>query len=107
MPRNRGRDYPADPPWVEEIISVMRIAGESIHGARVRALIAILWRAGLRINEALTLPRPTLSPGTDQSSGARARAVSAARSDWTTRDGSTSSRGERIGSRCQSDHSCA
>jgi site-specific recombinase XerC len=33
----------------------MRAAGDGIHGARMRALIVLLWRAGLRINEALTL----------------------------------------------------
>jgi len=26
-PRNKGRQYPADPPTVEEIIAVMRAAG--------------------------------------------------------------------------------
>ena len=40
----------------------MRTAGNGIHGARVRALIVILWRAGLRINEALTLAETDLEP---------------------------------------------
>lgn len=61
-PRNKGRSFPADPPRVEEIIAVMRAAGETIHGARVRALVVILWRAGLRINEALTLAETDLEP---------------------------------------------
>jgi site-specific recombinase XerD len=52
--------YPADPPRVEEIVAVMRIAGDSHHGVRMRALIAILWRAGLRINEALSLAETDL-----------------------------------------------
>jgi hypothetical protein len=39
--------YPADPPRPEEIIRVMRKAGNDRHGLRVRALIAVLWRAGL------------------------------------------------------------
>jgi site-specific recombinase XerD len=47
--------YPADPPRVEEIIAVMRQAGENGHGLRIRALIVVLWRAGLRISEALAL----------------------------------------------------
>lgn len=34
---------------------VMRQAGHDRHGLRVRALIAVLWRAGLRISEALAL----------------------------------------------------
>jgi site-specific recombinase XerC len=34
---------------------VMRRAGHDRHGLRLRALIAVLWRAGLRISEALVL----------------------------------------------------
>jgi hypothetical protein len=41
-PRNKGLHYPADPPTIEEIIAVMRAAGEGIDGARLRALIVIL-----------------------------------------------------------------
>ena len=33
----------------------MRAAGDRPHGQRMRALIVILWRAGLRIHEALEL----------------------------------------------------
>ena len=54
-PRNKGRRYPADPPTVDEIIAVMRqpvTAPTAIASAR---LIVVLWRAGLRINEALSL----------------------------------------------------
>ena len=54
-PRNKGLSYPPDPPTVEEIVAVMRQAGDGPHGARLRALIVLLWRAGLRINEALTV----------------------------------------------------
>jgi site-specific recombinase XerD len=54
-PRNKGMSYPADPPRVEEIIAVMRQAGEDRHGLRMRAVIAVLWRSGLRISEALAL----------------------------------------------------
>jgi integrase len=59
-PRNKGRRYPADPPTVEEIIAVMRAAGTRADGARLRALIVILWRAGLRIGEALDLAETDL-----------------------------------------------
>jgi site-specific recombinase XerD len=52
-PRNKGEQYPADPPTVEEIIAVMRAAGDRSDGQRLRALIVLLWRAGLRISEAL------------------------------------------------------
>jgi integrase len=61
-PRNKGMRYPADPPRVEEIVAVMRQAGEGIHGARTRGLIVILWRAGLRISEALDLAEGDLDP---------------------------------------------
>ena len=54
-PRNKGLRYPADPPAVQEIIAVMRQAGEHRHGDRVRALIVVLWRGGLRIQQALSL----------------------------------------------------
>jgi site-specific recombinase XerD len=47
---------------VEEIIAVMRTAGDTIHGSRIRALVVILWRAGLRINEALNLAETDLEP---------------------------------------------
>jgi hypothetical protein len=52
-PRNRGRRYPPDPPTVEEIIAVMRAAGQNPEGVSLRGVIGMLWRAGLRISEAL------------------------------------------------------
>jgi integrase/recombinase XerD len=61
-PRNKGLRYPPDPPMVEEIVAVMRQTGDSVHGARLRALIVLLWRAGLRINEALTVTEHDLEP---------------------------------------------
>src|SRR3954454_3101205 len=54
-PRNKGIRYPADPPTVEEIVALMRSAGDGPHGRRMRALIVVLCRAGLRIHEALAL----------------------------------------------------
>ncbi len=61
-PRNKGLQYPADPPSIEEIIRVMRGAGERPEGLRMRALIVVLWRAGLRISEALALAESDLNP---------------------------------------------
>ncbi len=61
-PHNKGMRYPADPPRVEEIIAVMRHAGEDRHGLRVRAVIAVLWRGGLRISEALALCETDVDP---------------------------------------------
>ena len=46
-PPSKRLRYPADPPKVEEIIAVMRAAGDGQHGRRLRGLIVILWRAGL------------------------------------------------------------
>src|SRR5215210_7623008 len=54
-PRNKGLRYPADPPKIEEIIAVMRAAGDGTHGRCLRGLIVVMWRAGLRIQEALAL----------------------------------------------------
>ena len=59
-PRNKGQRYPADPPTVDEIVAVMRQAGDARHGHRVTALIIVLSRAGLRINEALSLTETDL-----------------------------------------------
>ena len=59
-PRNRGRRYPPDPPTVEEIIAVTRAAGEQPEGVRLRGVIVVLWRAGLRISEALALAETDL-----------------------------------------------
>jgi integrase len=59
-PRNKGLRYPADPPTVEEIVAVKRIVGDGLHGRRLRGLIVVLWRAGLRIDEALALREPDL-----------------------------------------------
>ncbi len=60
MPEQRVAQHPADPPTVEEIIAVMRAAGSGPDGVRLRALIVVLWRAGLRIGEALALAETDL-----------------------------------------------
>jgi integrase len=61
-PRNKGRLYPADPPSVEEIVAVMREAGDDPHGYGFRALVVVLWRGGLRVAEALALGERDLDP---------------------------------------------
>jgi site-specific recombinase XerD len=65
-PGDKGLRYPADPPTIDEIIAVMRAAGDRADGHRLRALIVLLWRAGLRISEALGLAETDL----DQQRGA-------------------------------------
>jgi site-specific recombinase XerD len=62
-PRNKGLRYPPDPPTVEEIVAVMRAAGENAEGVRLRSIIVVLWRAGLRISEALSLNETDLDHG--------------------------------------------
>ena len=62
VPHNKGMEYPPDPPRAEEIVRVMRQAGHDRHGLCIRALIAVLWRAGLRISEALALSETDIDP---------------------------------------------
>ena len=61
-PLDKGQRYPADPPTVDEIVAVMRMAGQARYGARLNGLIVVLWRAGLRIHEALSLLQSDLDP---------------------------------------------
>jgi site-specific recombinase XerD len=52
--------YPPDLPTVEEIIAVMRAAGDEPDGIRLRGVIIMRGRAGLRISEALALTETDL-----------------------------------------------
>ena len=84
-PGNKGLIYPADPPRVEEIVAVMRQAGDGTHGDRLRALVVGLWCAGLRIGEALALHEADLELGRGallvrQGKGGRRREVGM--DDW-------------------------
>jgi hypothetical protein len=101
-PRNKAMRYPADPPTIEEIVTVMRSAGDGVHGRRLRGLIVVLWRAGLRICEALALAEADLDPRRGsllvrRGKGGRRREVGM--DDWA---GSSSNRGSRPGSSCRS-----
>jgi Phage integrase family len=58
--RNKGVRYPDDLPKVEEIIAVMRAAGDGVHGRRLRGLVVILWR---RSRRAVVLRRQRPEPG--------------------------------------------
>ena len=87
-PRNKGRRYPADPPTVEEVIAVMRAAGDRADGARLRALVVIMWRAGLRIGEALDLAETDLDASRGavlerRGKGGRRREVGMGRWAWS------------------------
>jgi site-specific recombinase XerD len=61
--RHRGTRVsgtPLNPPTVDEIVAVMRQAQQARYGDRLNGLIVVLWRAGLRINEALALTETDL-----------------------------------------------
>jgi hypothetical protein len=106
-PRNKGQRYPADPPPVEEIIRVIRTAGDGPAADRLRGLIVVLWRSGLRISEALALAESDLDRGRGAIRCAAARAASAARSAWTTGAGNNSTHGSKSVNRCLSGRSSA
>ena len=42
---------------------MMRQAGDGVHGDRLRGPVVVLWRAGLRIGEAVDLRESDLEPG--------------------------------------------
>jgi len=92
-PRNKGLRYPPDPPTVEEIVAVMRAAGDSQEGVRLRGVIVVLWRAGLRISEALALTESDLAAGAARLWSGTGRTASVARWGWTAGHGTTSSPG--------------
>ena len=48
----------------------MRAAGDDTEGVRLRGIVVVLWRAGLRISEALALHETDLDP--DRGFAARA-----------------------------------
>lgn len=52
---NAGLKYPAEIYTPSEIHALMRAAGRGLTGARLRALIALYWRCGLRASEGLAL----------------------------------------------------
>ena len=106
-PRKKGRRYPADPPTVEEIIAVMRAAGDGTDGARPRALIVILWRAGLRIGEALDLAESDLDALRGAVLVVAVRAAGGVRSGWTVGHGRSWSDGCRSVVSCRSALCCA
>jgi integrase len=100
--RNKGLRYPPDPPTVVEVIAVMRAAGDDADGLRLRGVIVVLWRVGLRISEALALQESDL----DRTRGAvlvrRGKGgASAARLEWIGGLGSSSSRGSPSVPGCQ------
>jgi integrase len=92
-PRNKGIRYPADPPTVDEIVAVMRHIAEDRHGWRLRAMIVVLWRAGLRIQEALALAEHDLDARRGSLLVRSGKAAGATRSAWTSAAGRSCARG--------------
>lgn len=67
-PASKGRRYPADPITVEDIAKLLWACQpqssdwrHEFSAVRLRALIAVLWRSGLRISEALALEERDLN----------------------------------------------
>lgn len=61
-PATKGRQFPPDPLPVEDIVKLLEVCTPRRSGSigrlsaeRLRALIVVLWRTGLRISEALAL----------------------------------------------------
>ena len=72
---HKGMRYPADPPTIEEIVAVMRAAGDNAHGRRLRALIVVLWRADCEFTRPSRSPSRTSTGTAVRSLSAGARAV--------------------------------
>lgn len=85
IPASKGQLYPADPIAVEDIARLLasicpasRDWRHQLSAARLRALIVVLWRSGLRISEALALEerdlnRPAYSITVRQGKGGKRR----------------------------------
>jgi len=54
-PANTGLTYPAAPLRQDEVEALLRAAGSTVPGLRAQALVAVCWRAGARVSEALHL----------------------------------------------------
>lgn len=80
-PTNKGRKFPAEPLTRDEVLQLLRAASRrSASGIRMRAHIAVLWGAGLRLQESLDLYPRDLDTAAQtvrvrQGKGRRARLV--------------------------------
>ena len=54
-PASKGRRYPAEILTPDEVHAILDACGPTVFGVRNRALFVVLYRAGLRISEALAL----------------------------------------------------
>jgi site-specific recombinase XerD len=81
----------------------MHAAGHDLEGVRLRGVIVVLWRAALRISEALALNETDSILSEELCSFATARAISGVRSEWTAGHGPTSNHGSACAPVCRSD----
>jgi integrase len=61
-PGNKGKTYPAEPITQDEFLALLDACGKSPAMVRLRALLVVLYRAGLRISEALDLVPSDIDP---------------------------------------------
>lgn len=61
IPWNKGKCLPPEPLERHEVLSLLEATGKGKAGFRDRALIAVMWRAGLRVSEALSVLPKDLS----------------------------------------------
>lgn len=54
-PANKGLKFPAEPLSSREVLALIGACGRGAAGKRNRALIAVMWRTGLRVSEVLAL----------------------------------------------------
>ncbi len=62
VPPNKGKTYAPEVLTCEEIRALLAACGRSATGLRNRAILVVLWRAGLRVGEALALRPSDLDP---------------------------------------------
>jgi hypothetical protein len=106
-PGNKGRALPGRPTDGRRDRRVMRSVGDRSDGRRLRALIVLLWRAGLRISEALALQESDPDPAAARCSSGVGRAANAARPEWTAGHGSSLTHGSRSADSSLSERCCA
>jgi hypothetical protein len=106
-PGNKGLRYPADPPKVEEIIAVMRAAGDGTHARRLRGLIGLCGEPDCASRRLWLSPRAISIDAAARSWSGAARAGAVARLAWTHGDGNSSNRGLTCGARFRSVRCCA
>jgi len=78
VPNTKGQKFPAEPLTPAEAKSLLAACGPSSIGLRNRALLVLLWRAGLRIAEALSVHPRDLDDGVlrvRRGKGSKARTV--------------------------------